>query len=84
MNTIQNIHSHPMMEYISSNDLTIKIFITEAPQTCALCEHKTESLYIYSFNVLLCNSCFDFAMSNYSKTVNNDTVLTFYHNKELN
>ncbi len=83
MNTIQNIHSHPMMEYISSNDLTIKIFITEAPQTCALCEHKTESLYIYSFNVLLCNSCFDFAMSNYSKTVNNDTVLSFYSNKDL-
>ncbi len=63
MFTVQTIHSHPLMEHVTNNDATVKTIYTEQLQHCFLCGFKTNSLYIYNFNLFLCDPCFKFALS---------------------
>lgn len=63
MKTRHDAQSHPMMEYVSSNDLTVRTLITEDLNKCNLCGSESKSLYIYNFNTLLCDPCFKFAVS---------------------
>ena len=63
METFHDPQSHPMMEYVSSNELTVRTLITEDLNKCSLCGFKSNSHYIYNFNTLLCEPCFKFAVS---------------------
>lgn len=63
MKKVHGAHSHPMMEYVSSNNLTVRTIITEVPNNCSLCGSESKSLYIYNHNTLLCDPCFKFAVS---------------------
>lgn len=57
------VGANPFLEFVSKGDNPLKILITEIGNKCNLCEGKSKSLYILSFNYLACQVCFDFALS---------------------
>ncbi len=63
MLTTANVTADPFLEFVSVGDNPLKILITESGSKCNLCEGKSKSLYILSFNYLACQVCFDFALS---------------------
>lgn len=63
MLTSASVTANPFLEFISKGDNPLKILITEFGNKCNLCEGKSKSLYILSFNYLACQVCFDFALS---------------------
>ena len=63
MLTAANVAADPFLEFVSKGDNPLKILITEFGNKCNLCEGKSKSLYILSFNYLACQVCFDFALS---------------------
>jgi hypothetical protein len=63
MLTTANVATDPFLEFVSKGDNPLKILITESGNKFNLCEGKSRSLYILSFNYLACQVCFDFALS---------------------
>lgn len=69
------VAANPFLEFVSKGENPLKILITEFGNKCNLCEGKSKSLYILTFNYLACQVCFDFALRfNYFNTAEEGMV----------
>jgi hypothetical protein len=55
--------ANPFLEFVSRGGNPLKNVISEFPQHCTVCGHKSHSLLILTFNMVTCQSCYDFILN---------------------